>query len=731
MIMLILYLSLFPSKITVDTLFHFHLLHCEIMRATQFHLQKFLKLMSDRFSLSQPKRTISSSSSPRLQSNQKPPIPKTFFKSNSNGALVNSLCKDKKFNEAIDILCEQKRLGEAVQVLDLVDHPNAAMYSTLIQLCLHQRALEEGKRVHNHIKLSSFVPGIFIFNRILDMYCKCGSLVDARNVFDEISERDLCSWNIMISGYAKVGQVKEARHLFDSMPQRDHFSWTAMISGYVRHDQPKDALELYRVMQRHENLNCNKFTVSSALTASAAIQTLHLGKEIHGHILRIGLDSDTVVWSALSDMYGKCGSLEEARHIFDKTLDRDIVSWTAMIDRYFEDGKREEGLSLFSDLLRSGIRPNEFTFAGVLNECADQTAEDIGKQVHGYMMRVGFDPISFAASALVHMYAKCGDIDNARKVFKGMPRPDLVSWTSMINGYAQNGQPHEALQLFELLLKSGTQPDHVTFVGVLSACTHAGLVDKGLEYFHSIKWKHGMTHTADHYACVIDLLSRSGRFKEAEDLINQMPMKSDKFLWASLLGGCRIHSNVELAKRAAEALFVIEPENAVTYVTLANIYATAGKWGEVAKIRKIMDDRGVVKRPGLSWIEIKRKVHVFLVGDSTHPKSREIHDFLGELSKKMKGEGYIPHTDYVLHDVEEEQKEQNLSYHSEKLAVAFGIIATPPGTTIKVFKNLRTCVDCHTAIKFASKIVERKIIVRDSNRFHCFEDGTCSCKDYW
>jgi hypothetical protein len=198
-----------------------------------------------------------------------------------------------------------------------------------------------------------------------------------------------------------------------------------------------------------------------------------------------------------------------------------------------------------------------------------------------------------------------------------------------------------------------------------------------------------------------------------------------------LLGGCRIHGNLKLAQRAAEALFEIEPENPATYVTLANIYATAGMWSEVAKIRKTMDDRGVVKKPGLSWIAIKRDVHVFLVGDDSHPKSKEINEFLGKLSKRMKEEGFVPDTNFVLHDVEDEQKEQNLSYHSEKLAVAFGIISTPEGTPIKVFKNLRTCVDCHTAIKFISKITNRKIIVRDSNRFHFFEDGHCSCRDYW
>lgn len=666
------------------------------------------------------------SSQPRLAS-------RAFFRPDfqNEQQLISRLCRESKFKEAIECLCQGRRLKDAVKLLEhRIDHPSAVIYSVLLQFCIQHRALEEGKRVHNHITLSKFMPGIFISNKIIDLYCKCNCVEDAHKVFDKMGERDLCSWNTLISGYAKMGQMEKARVLFDAMPDRDSFSWTAMVSGYVKKDKPKDALELFRQMQ-WEKLPSNKFTISSALAASASIPSLQLGKEIHGHIVRSALDSDAVVWSALSDMYGKCGSTEEARYVFNKTWERDVVSWTAMINRYFEDARWEEGFLLFSDLLRSGVRPNDFTFAGVLNACAQQTIEGSGKQVHGYMLRLGFDPLSFAASSLVHMYSKCGNISSAYNVFKFLPTPDLVSWTSLINGYAQNGQPHESLRLFDLLLTTGLKLDHITFVGVLSACTHAGLVDKGVEIFHSIKDKHGLMHTVDHYACVIDLLSRAGKFREAKEMISKMPMKPDKFIWASLLGGCRIHGNLELAKQAAEALVEVESENAATYVTLANIYATAGKWSEVEKVRKTMDKKRVVKKPGMSWIDVKRTVNVFLVGDKSHPKTMEIYGFLGEISKRMKEEGYNPGTDFVLHDVEEEQKEESLTFHSEKLAVAFGIIATPPGTQIKVFKNLRTCVDCHSAIKFISRISERTIIVRDSARFHRFESGSCSCNDYW
>ncbi|XP_011653035.1 pentatricopeptide repeat-containing protein At4g37170 [Cucumis sativus] len=645
-------------------------------------------------------------------------------------AYINRLCDSKLFKEAIDILCGQSRLREAVQLLYRIEKPYASIYLTLLKFCLKQRALKEGKQVHAHIKTSGSI-GLYISNRLLDMYAKCGSLVDAEKVFDEMVHRDLCSWNIMISGYVKGGNFEKARNLFDKMPNRDNFSWTAIISGCVQHNRPEEALELYRLMQKHDYSKSNKCTISSALAASAAIPSLHMGKKIHGHIMRMGLDSDEVVWCSLLDMYGKCGSIEEARYIFDKMEERDVVSWTTMIHTYLKNGRREEGFALFRHLMNSNIMPNDFTFAGVLNACADLAAEDLGKQIHAYMVRVGFDSFSSAASALVHMYSKCGDIENAKSVFEILPQPDLFSWTSLLVGYAQHGQHDKALHFFELLLKSGTKPDGIAFIGVLSACAHAGLVDKGLEYFHSIKEKHGLTRTIDHYACIIDLLARAGQFTEAESIINEMPIKPDKYIWAALLGGCRIHGNLELAKRAAKSLFEIEPENPATYVTLANIYASAGMRAEEANIRETMDSRGIVKKPGMSWIEIRREVHVFSVGDNSHPKSKEILEYLSELSKRMKEVGYVPDTNFVLHDVELEQKEENLSYHSEKLAVAFGIISTPSGTPIKVFKNLRTCVDCHNAIKFISNITGRKIIVRDSNRFHCFEGGSCSCKDYW
>ncbi|CAN6320788.1 unnamed protein product [Urochloa humidicola] len=578
-------------------------------------------------------------------------------------------------------------------------------------------------------------PSTLLSNRVLHLLSSHqATLPDALALLSSLPSPDVCSYNTLVAALARFPRgLASARALFDRMPRRDHFSWSAIVSAHARHGQPRAALELYRRMLREPGSAGadNEFTASSALAAATAARCVRAGRELHCHVVRRGIDADAVIWSALADMYAKCGRVDDARSVFDRMPVRDVVSWTAMVERYFDSGCGGEGFRLFVPMLRSGVRPNEFTYAGVLRACAGFTSEKLGRQVHGRMAKSRAGDSCFAESALVHMYSKCGDMGAAMSVFEAMRKPDLVSWTAVIAGFAQNGQPEEALHYFDMFLRSGFRPDHVTFVGVLSACAHAGLVDKGLEIFHSIKDKYGIEHTADHYACVIDLLSRSGQFEQAEEMINKMSVKPNKFLWASLLGGCRIHKNVRLARWAAEALFEIEPENPATYVTLANIYASVGLFGEVENVRQIMESKGITKMPASSWIEAGKRVHVFLVGDKSHPQAEEIYALLKKLYVKMREEGYVADTGFVLHDVEDEQKEQDIGYHSERLAVAFGIIATRGDSPIKVFKNLRICGDCHTTIKFISQIVKREIIVRDSNRFHHFKNGSCSCKDYW
>ncbi|GAB4848348.1 Pentatricopeptide repeat-containing protein At2g22070, partial [Ancistrocladus abbreviatus] len=353
-------------------------------------------------------------------------------------------------------------------------------------------------------------------------------------------------------------------------------------------------------------------------------------------------------------------------------------------------------------------------------------------QIHAVAIRSGAAPSVSIGNALITMYSKAGSIDNARRVFNLICwYRDTVSWTSMIIALAQHGLGEEAIELFEKMLTFGINPDHITYVGVLCACTHVGLVEKGWNYYNMMQNIHKIEPTPSHYASMIDLLGRAGLLQEAQDFIKTMPIEPDVIAWGSLLASCEVHKNPELAKFAAERLLLIEPNNSGALSILANVYSACGKREEAAKIRKSMKHKGVKKDQGFSWLQIRSEVHVFGVEDALHPQRDAIFAMMAKIWVEIKKMGFVPETAAVLHDLDEEVKEQILRHHSEKLAIAFGLMNTPENTTLRIMKNLQVCNDCHTAVKFISKLVGREIIVRDATRFHRFKNGTCSCRDYW
>eukprot|EP01018_Ginkgo_biloba_P008462 Gb_26311 [translate_table: standard] len=603
----------------------------------------------------------------------------------------------------VKTLCHHRPFKEALNILYTVNHtgirPDSSIYASLLQRCVKMKALPEGKLVHAHIIQTGFNPDTYLDTKIVILYAMCGSLLDARRGFDKMPERNVVSWNAMIAAYARHGCCEQALTLFYDM---------------------------------HQNgVQADEFTYASVLPACAKLAALEQGKEVHEDVIRTGFLSDIFVANALLDMYAKCGNTKDAFHVFDKMSERDVVSWSAMISGYADNGYFDEALKLFRQMQVTGMEPNSVTFACVLSTCANLAALHEGKEVHGDVIRSGFQYDIVVGNALVDMYAKCGSIEYARNVFDKMRRRVVVSWNAMIGGYAMHGCGKQALQLFEQMKYRGIKPDHVTFIGVLSACCHAGLLDDGWHYFHCMSRDYDITPSLAHYGCMVDLLGRTGCLEDAEDFINKMPIKPGVAVWRSLLGACRIHANIELGERVAGRLFESDPENAGHYVLLSNIYAAAGRWDDVEKVRKMMKEMGIEKVPGCSWIEVDNKVYTFFVGDRSYPQKQEICVMLERLSGQMKEAGYVPETNFVLHDVEEEQKEHILCHHSEKLATVFGIINTVPGTPIRIIKNLRMCGDCHSTTKFISKIVEREVFVRDANRFHHFKDGQCSCGDYW
>ncbi|PHT32128.1 Pentatricopeptide repeat-containing protein [Capsicum baccatum] len=368
----------------------------------------------------------------------------------------------------------------------------------------------------------------------------------------------------------------------------------------------------------------------------------------------------------------------------------------------------------------------------MLSVCSSAGSLNHGKQIHSAAIKAGEALSVSVSNALITMYAKAGNITCARRVFDIIHlNRDTVSWTSMILALAQHRLGNEALELFDNMLALGMKPDHITYVGVITPCTHVGLVDQGRSYYKMMKEMHAIEPTSNHCACMIDLFGRAGLLEEAQDFIENMPIEPDMVAWGSLLASCRVHEKVELAKVAADRLLSIDPENSGAYSTLANVYSSCGKWDEAAKIRNSMKEKQVKKEQGFSWIQIKNIVHVFGVEDGIHPQRDAIYKTMEKIWKDIKKIGFIPDTASLLHDLDFEVNEQILRHHSEKLTIAFGLINTPENTTLRIMKNLRVCNDCHSAIKFISKLVGREIIVRDATRFHHFKGGSCSCNDYW
>ena len=533
----------------------------------------------------------------------------------------------------------------------------------------------------------------------------------------------------LVNFYSVCDSLRNAHLLFDRIPKSNLFLWNVLIRGYAWNGPYEAAISLYHQMLEY-GLAPDNFTFPFVLKACSALSAIEEGRNIHEHAIRTGWETDVFVGAALIDMYAKCGCVRSAREVFDKIEERDAVLWNSMLAAYSQNGHPDESLALCSEMALAGLRPTEATLVTVISASADIAALPQGKELHGFSWKHGFESNDKVKTALVDMYAKCGSVKVARNLFERLKEKRVVSWNAIITGYAMHGHANEALDLFEEM-KEKSLPDHITFVGVLAACSHGGLLDEGWMFFESMVRDYRIVPTIQHYTCMVDLLGHCGRLDEAYNLIMQMRAMPDSGVWGALLNSCKIHGNVELGEVALEKLIELDPDDSGNYVILSNIYAQAGKWEGVARLRKLMIDRGIKKGTAYSWIEVKNKVYAFLSGDTSHPDSDAIYTELKRLEGRMKEAGYVPDTGSVFHDVEDDEKTNMVCSHSERLAIAFGLISTPPGTRLLITKNLRVCEDCHVAIKFISKITEREITVRDVNRYHHFEDGICSCGDYW
>lgn len=502
--------------------------------------------------------------------------------------------------------------------------------------------------------------------------------------------------NGLIAMYGKCGSLTGARSVLDEMPRRDVVSWNSMVVGYAQNGGFNDALEVCREMQTF-GLNPDAGTMASLLPAVT------------------NTSSENVAF--VEDM-------------FMKVRRDELVPWNVMIAIYVNNSMPNKAVELYMEMEESGIEPDAITISSILPACGDLSAMMMGWRIHKYVERKRILPNLSVENALIDMYAKCGCLQEAKEVFDKMHFRDVVSWTSVISAYGKSGKGAKVVALFSEMQESIT-PDAIAFVSILSACSHAGLLEEGRHFYELMTKEYKIVPRLEHFACMIDLLGRAGRVREAYDFIKQMPLEPNETVWGAFLSACHVHKDMDIALEAADHLFQLAPKVSGYYVLLSNIYAKSGRWKEVASIRSIMKCRGIKKLPGISNVELNNQVHTFLAGGQSHPQSKEIYEELDALIGKMKDAGYVPETEDALHDVEDEDKENHLAVHSEKLAIVFAMINTKPGTLIRITKNLRVCRDCHIAAKLISKITERQIIIRDTNRFHHFENGFCSCGDYW
>ncbi|KAK9069021.1 hypothetical protein SSX86_013137 [Deinandra increscens subsp. villosa] len=683
---------------------------------------------------------------------------------------------------------EALRLFREMQMVRI--SPNTYTFVAILQACEQSLyPVNYGKELHAFVLKSDMYQEMHVINALVVMYTKCGKMKEAVSIFNAMDEKDSITWNSILSGfvqsglydevlatfhkmqnagkrpdrysiismistvgrlgsllkgreihayamkrrmdsdlqvcntlvdmYAKCCKMNYAESLFERMEYRDDISWTTIIAGYAQNGCHSSALTLFRQSQINR-VESDSLLLARILQICIELKLNSVVKEIHAHIIRKGL-IDTVLENTLINAYGKCGSIDYAIRGFELIKVKNVVSWTTMMCCLVQNGLADKALDVFISMKETKIEPDAVSLLTLLSAAADLSALRKGKEIHGYLIRKQFVLHAPISSSLVDMYASCGSLHNALKVFNSTEIKDLVLWTSMVNAYGMHGMGKEAVCLFNRMVVGKIHPDHVSFLAILYACSHSSLIDEGKAFFKSMVHKYGLNPWPEHYTCMVDLLGRANKLKEAILVVENMEMNPNAAIWRSLLGACKVHSNIKLGNFAAKKLLELDPSDIKNYVLISNFYALCGQLDDLDYIRSKMRQMGLKKDPGCSWIAIGNKIHVFTVRDKSHPESDEIYTKLGQINDVLKREG-----EYM-----KKYKGEMLNGHSERLAIAYGLLKTAKGTPIHITKNLRVCDDCHAFSKLVSKYYECEIIVRDANRFHHFGFGVCSCQDFW
>lgn len=744
-------------------------------------------------------------------------------------AMIGGYSREQRWEEIVELFAWMMVEGVV---------PDEFLMPKILQACASLGDVKIGELIHAVVVRSGMDPLVRVNNAILAMYAKCGQLDSAKRIFEKMQKRDGVTWNSMISAHCQCGEIEEAMKLFNHMQVEgiepglitwniliasynqsgncdcamelmkkmegigiapDVFTWTSMISGFAQNYRITQALDLFREMW-FTGVEPNGVTIASVLSACTSLKAFKKGTEIHSIAVKMGYEYGILVGNSLIDMYAKCGKLEEAQRIFDKISERDVftwnsivgayvqagycgkahevfermqssgvqrnvVTWNVMISAYMQNGDEDQAMELFRKMEIDGIerstaswnsliagsvqnghdnkalqkfrqmqsvamRPNSVTILSVLPACANLLTAMKVKEIHGFVLHNGLNSKVSIMNLLVDTYAKSGDIASAQSVFDAVTSKDLVSWNSLLSGYTLHGQPQMVIKLFDMMKRVGVKPNPKTITYMISAYGLAGMVNEGKELLSSMTEEYQIPPSLEHYAAIVSLLGRSGRLKEVSDFIGKMPVEPDYAVWDALLTACRINGNISLATVAAEHLIKLEPGNPVFYRLLSLIYALSGRYEDASRMNKhMMRNTRNSNLTGCSWTEVKNTVYAFSTGDSSMPDSDVIYAWLDSMEEEMKVRA-MDFPDIQL-NFEEEDKEEIVDVHSEKLAIAFNLIGTPAFQSMRIITNLRMCASCHRAAKFISSITGRDIFLKDSKCLHHFKNGQCSCKDYW
>ncbi|GMH06789.1 hypothetical protein Nepgr_008629 [Nepenthes gracilis] len=544
------------------------------------------------------------------------------------------------------------KMADSLRVFNDFSRPDVVMWTSMVNGYQRNGDPERALDFFSLMAMDHLDPDEVTLISIVGVCAQLGNLGNGKCLHGFLIKRrhdkHLSLLNSLLNFYGKTNSVNSAANLFRTMEEKDVITWSTMITAYGQNGHAVEALNLFHEMT-DERVEYNSVTVITALQACAATYSIEEGKRIHELAAKKGLESDVSVSNALLDMYMKCSSPEEAVDLFQRMPKKNVVSWSVLISGYTQNGRAYESVRIFRHMLSDGNRPDAISLVKVLTASSELGILQQALCLHGYVVRNGFNDNIFVGASLIELYSKCGSLENATKIFEGAKVRDVVIWSSMIAGYGIHGQGVQALKTYDQMVKgSAVQPNSVTFLSILSACSHAGLVKEGLELFNRMVCGYKLTPNADHYGITVDLLGRIGELDKAMDIICRMPIPAEPHVWGALLGACRIYNNIELGEIAAKNLFPLDPNHAGYYMLLANMYALDGKWHNVADLRAVVKKKGLKKFFGHSAVEIRKEVHCFLAGDRSHPELQHIYEFLKNLEMAIREEGDVAAHDFLL-----------------------------------------------------------------------------------